>query len=533
MSRLLGLAVLIGAIVTWALALVSILPLWPAISCTLAVILVSLWRFARSTPAAARLVWHEPRVLLNGAPWVLGLLSLCWLSGSVHSYARNRALISDMNDLVDQLSQLHRQGASEEFRDIRPPLARNLEWLTALRANAPPLSMTYGLFQGEGLFLPLSHAVERSIIRPILDSEMDRLKLVPTSDSEQRALFEALRLHLLLTQPKEVNEPAPYTADWGRWLQTIGSHPPRSWGASPAARRTFWNATVFYGLSVDDPAALPDRKMVQVYRGRLRLPGLDMLSNLETSPDLPAPVTLKALLGDKASHFRLGPAKGSLPGAYTPEGWHRIEDHTRSFDETEGWDWVSKRPDYDRLMKLRDDYRRDYPERWQRFLSNISLNAPRDLKEVRLFLRGQLLERPLEHLWTALRANRPPQNLLDAALKRVRPRVDLSSFKPEPRPSDTGPANVSAGYLDGLLRFGEGHPSGLDQYQTAMSDLLAIVGESGSIDARAVLRAVNVQKVAVLRSIGAVSPSRWEAEFLEHLLLSSMRGIEAVASAHK
>jgi type VI secretion system protein ImpL len=488
--------------------------------------------------------------------------SAAFLFLPISSYLDNMALVKQSRALVEKLAQARADHgptgplAAAALESIEPAATR----LASFAAKGPDISLRFGLYPGENLLGPVHTAVERLVVRPLLDADGDRMAEYARGggDTEASGAMSGLMLHLLLTQPKAADEPAPENDGWReRAVDVAVNQAGERWAglaagtATAKARRGLESAIKYYALRASTSADLAERKVSLVTRIRAALVGSsdgDPLTELERDPSLPRAVRVVDVVGGAVTAFvlpgdpRAGP---SVPGAFTPPGWKIIKAHIarmsadREHDENA---WVlgtaRARTKID-ASALQAAYFRRYVDAWRTFLLSLSIKEPTNIADVRSLLRTLTTEKPLDAIWRNAGKNLvfTDESLLDAALAKGK---DAAKVK-LPGDGDAGgaarrnpevpttPGDVGAEF-GSWLNFGLTKPTGLDAYGDILAEIAAAVGESGAPDPKAFASTVKAQHVKLSDLIQRYNESGWEGSLLEKILMPPLLGAEVAVT---
>ncbi len=287
-------------------------------------------------------------------------------------------------------------------------------------ANGPDVALRFGLYPGERLMDPLHLAVERLVIRPLLDTDGELLLAYARGQAvaDSESAVHGLMFHLLLTQPKAADEPAPESDHWrDKTVDIAAELASDRWGAlagdaaTTRGRKALESAVRFYLLDIESTGDLEERKPLVVSRVRSALLGAtegDPLADLLRDPQMPRDVRLFDIVAGAVTVFQSGGDRKSgpfVPGAFTPAGWEivkgRIQRLTADREHDENA-WVLAAPrkregaDAD---ALRAAYFRRYVDAWKTFLVSLSVKEPTNIEEVRSLLKAFLTDRPLDSIW--------------------------------------------------------------------------------------------------------------------------------------
>jgi type VI secretion system protein ImpL len=497
--------------------------------------------------------------------WSLAALALvasaAFLVLPVSSYLENMALVKQSRVFVEKLTRARAEhGASGPLAsaalEAAEPMAVRLATFTS---KGPDISLRFGLYPGESLMEPMHTAVERLIVRPLLDADGERLTEYARGggDTDASGAMSGLMLQLLLTQPKASDEPAPENDGWREHtVDVVVAQAGARWAslaaetATAKARRGLESAVRFYALRADTSSKLAERKTNVVSRVRNALIGSndgDPLTELVRDPSLPRDLRVIDIVGGAVNAFQLGPdprAGPSVPGAFTPEGWKIVKARLarmtadRERDEN-GWvlGAARTRNKVDGAV-LQAAYFRRYVDAWKTFLLSLSVKEPTNIDEVRSLLKTLTTQKPLESIWRNASKNLVfnDDSMLDAALARGKEAVKnkapgLGDDGARGRAGDdpTTPADVGREF-GSLLGFGLTKPTGLDTYGQILAEMEGAVGEEGSPDPKAFGTTVKASHVRLVNLMQSYNENGWEAGLLEKILMPPLRGAEVAVS---
>ncbi len=523
----------------------------------------------------ARVLKRERYLRWAVAAGALGI-SAALLVLPVSSYLANKQFVDEAALYVDRL--IH---AREEKSTGGPLSGRIMETTEATAARlakfaekGPDVALQFSaLYPGDRLMIPLHLAVERLVVRPLLDFDIDRMVAFTRGQGETDATgaMGSLVLHLLLTQPKSADEPSPDGDGWNsKWVGVAAQKAGDRWsamagdGASNHARNALEDAIRFYALDIDTSSELIERRPKVVSVVRRALIGSndgDPLTDLLRDPNMPRDVRLADIVGGAVTVFENGGERKSgpsVPGAFTPQGWevakHRIQRlaASRAHDENSWVLGASRKDDTIDVSALKSAYFRRYIDVWKAFLLTLSVKEPNSIQEVRHLLKAFGSDKPLDAIWrnasrnlvwkeesplddalgmlgnTALgkkladKKKKIPGKALDEVNNRLGGPKGTSD---EPQsPEDVGRE------FSTFLSFGLTKPTGLDTYGEILSEIASAVGESGSPDTRAFATAVRDQRKKLTNLIAHYNDNNWEGPLLEKILMPPLRGAEVAVS---
>src|SRR3569623_1529518 len=233
----------------------------------------------------------------------------------VSSFLANKRFIGECELFVDRLVHAREEHSSggpfsaRVFEQAEPPAAK----LADVAAKGPDVALQ---------FAALYHA--------------DRLMAFARGqgDIDANGATAGLVLHLLLTQAKAADEPAPENDNWrDKWVPVAVQKAGDRWAAmagdaaSSHARHTLESSVQYYLLGIDASSELIERKANVVSRVRTALLGTnegDPLVDLMRDPNMPRDVRLIDIASGAITVFQTSSDKKSqpsVPGAFTPAGW--------------------------------------------------------------------------------------------------------------------------------------------------------------------------------------------------------------------
>lgn len=497
-------------------------------------------------------------------------VSSAFLILPVSSFLENRRFVSDCRAFIEKLARARSEAAGTPAPLSTPPLEAADGMAARLAAFAtkgrPDVSLRFGLYPGERLTDPLRTGVEFLVLRPILEGDGRRLAefVQRRGETDAGTALNALMFHLLMTQPKAADEPAPENDNWReRWVEIaaqLGADRYAALGretATTRSRRAVENALRFYVLGFTSTADLIERRADVVSRVRATLLGTgdgDPLAEILRDPDMPRDVRLVDIVGGAVTVFQTGSdsMKGpSVPGAFTPEGWRivkeKIERRAADYEHDENA-WVlgaaRKRTRIDKAAAETAYFRR-YVDAWKAFLLALAVKEPATLEETRSLFRSLAMEKPLDAIWRNASAHLvfKDESLVDAAAGKLK---TLGDKKIDQGKEKTGVKDLAipgrAGRRAGdepqspedvgrefgaFLSFGLTKPTGLEAYGLALAELMGAIGEPGTTpDVKAFTAAVKTQRVKLSSLIASYNQNGWELGLLEKILMPPLRGAE-------
>ncbi len=538
-----------------------------------------------------RVVFPDRDVAVRSAPLLRKEKMIRWVTAGValaisalllvlpiSSYLENQQLVTESKSFVEKLSAARAPHnapgpfATAPMEAAEPTAAR----LAHFMANGPDVGLRFGLYPGDRLMDPLHLAVERLVIRPLLDADAELLTAYARgrSDVDSENAVHGLMWHLLLTQPKAADEPAPESDQWrdktvdvaadlatDRWAALAGE------AATTRGRKALENAVRFYLLDIESTGDLQERQPL-VARVRAALLGAtegDPLADLLRDPQMPRDVRLFDIVAGAVTVFQSGGDRKSgpfVPGAFTPAGWEivkgRIKRRTAEREHDENA-WVLAAPRKANGADentLRAAYFRRYVDAWKAFLLSLAVKEPANIDEVRSLLKAFVMDRPLDSIWrnaskdlifkdegsTFDKIKGKATAGIGGKIKKMFGQGDGDGGDGAGDPSapqgkggkptsddPMTPEDVGKEFGP-FLSFGMTKPTGLETYGQILAELQGAVGESGAPDPKAFQTTVKAQRVKLQNLITSYNENGWEAALLEKILMPPLRGAEVAVN---
>ncbi len=342
-----------------------------------------------------------------GAFGIAALLSII----PANAYMENRALTQRCDDAATLIARRVQQaGASPMTLAELQPLRDVVAELKGYEEGHPPVAMTFGMYQGAALYPKISQlfatAMQRQVVQPLLNADVRDMQAftqrigggVATS-AERSEYYNRLKLHLVLSTPKQSNEPAiegdvaTFTTDQlaGEWAGRVGQGAVLDERTRAAMRQ---NAALFTALVAREPRLLVARQQPVVSSVRLvlnRTSSVDIaLNDIIASVDAGYDMTLARAINRTPEYmFQVGaPETHKVRGAFTRYGWENFvrERLNRVPEQIAGDAWVlGQAPSIDRqrqlvetLVQVRSDYFSAYIAEWRNFLGSLRVREPAD-----------------------------------------------------------------------------------------------------------------------------------------------------------
>jgi type VI secretion system protein ImpL len=478
----------------------------------------------------------------------------------ITSYLENRRLVNDAFDFVETLGhgRSGREGAlSARVLEAVGPMSARLE---RFEEKGPDVSLRFGLYLGDRLMDPLALAIERTLVRPLLEADAQEMAAFlggKGGDAEQ--MLTALELHLLLTQPKLAEEPAPEAEKpWQKqWVPRAASNAGVRWQRLLGERSTtkgsesLQSAVSFYARRVLDTPSLPERRSTIVSKLRAVLLGgnSDPLSDLIRDPSLPRDLRMIDIVGGSVTLFRAGNEgdKGPIiPGAFTNEGWKVIKKRLDLLGDDKASDpdaWVlgeeRKRQRVD-VGAVQTAYFRRYVDVWKNFFLALVMKEPTSVESSRALFKSLILDHPFDTIWRnadtylVIRDDSLLGKAQEAGGGALKKKIgSLTGFGRQAadeaaRRVDTGPPGPDSVEKEfaSFLKFGLTKPTGLESYNAMLAEVQAALGESGAPDNRAFSGALRAARAKLSALVSNYNDKGWEPALLERMLMPPLRGSE-------
>ncbi len=346
--------------------------------------------------------------------FALGAFGLAALLSIIpaNAYMENRALAQRADDAATLIARrVQQQGASPMTLAELQPLRDVVSELKGYEDGHPPVAMTFGMYQGAALYPKMSQlfaiAMQRQVVQPLYNADARDMQTfvqrtgdgVATSD-ERSEYYNRLKLHLLLSTPKQSNEPAiegetaTFTTDQlaSEWASRVGQGAVLDERTRAAMRQ---NAALFTALLHDNPRLLIARQqpVVSSVRGVLnRTSSIDIeLNDIIASVDSAYDMTLARAINRSPEYmYQVGaPETHKVRGAFTRYGWDNFvrERLNRTPERIQGDAWVlgqqptsvdRQRQLLETLVQVQSQYFSAYIAEWRNFLGSIRVREPAD-----------------------------------------------------------------------------------------------------------------------------------------------------------
>ncbi|MGZ8212103.1 MAG: type VI secretion system membrane subunit TssM, partial [Burkholderiales bacterium] len=363
--------------------------------------------FEESAIAGTNLRWERRRGALQWASFALaGIITVGAIAAWTVSYTRNKAYIREVDGRLKAVSEQTaalRAAQSDDVVELLPPLrsVRDIAATAATNADDAPMSMTFGLYQGDKLRAAADAAYRRMLQEVFLQRIAMRIEHQLRSRGQQNVelLYEGLKAYLMLSDPKHFDDKALkafVTAEWEASLPRSVTVEQRKELESHLDR-----LLALGGVSLP---VQPDQQLIASARDTIsRIPIAQRIYNRlrhqGTGADLPE-FTVAKSAGPSASLVFVRasgqPLTKGVPGFFSYDGYHKAftkasEQVTAQLAQEEAWvlglkqSLASRFADpqaKERLVsEVRQLYLEDYRRAWSAFVEDIKLVRSSDLQQ--------------------------------------------------------------------------------------------------------------------------------------------------------
>jgi type VI secretion system protein ImpL len=330
----------------------------------------------------------------------VALLALLLLLLPTASYVKNGRLISATRAVSEALASAAPSRPGGPLADeVFEPLGQEIDLVSGVAQDGPGLLMRFGMYQGDVILPPLARVVRDTLVKPLTD-EFEHGQAADRS-------YDALKLYLLLSQPKPDAEPQP-SGEWKAARTWMINGVRDQWarrasgGLSTPGRKAIEKLVRLWDSEAEDDNTLfvkRDATVVEAARAALR--GADQRAGIDKLiADLDCrryDIVLGNVVGPASTWFK---GDAVLPGAFTRHCW---EEQVRprlspSKKEGEGETWVAgarttQTATDEELANIRSAYFRRYISEWEKFLRLVRVAAQPDMEKGVAMLVG-LTDKP-------------------------------------------------------------------------------------------------------------------------------------------
>ncbi|OJH38143.1 type VI secretion system membrane subunit TssM [Cystobacter ferrugineus] len=379
------------------------------------------------------------------------------------SYVKNLELVRGVRDTIVSVKL---EAKDDIGRVVElTPLQRQLEVLYRHQAEGVPFWMRMGMYQGDQLFERAQSFYHQQLKGLLLGKQHARIKQelqkfsalqerrdwVPSTTAYGRS-FNDLKMYLLITQPRSIQEPA-LDASHQSWLVwQIVTHWRNIRGQdrdTSVEDQIVEHAKMYISMMAHYPEKLGFVREEEVVTGARRALNRIPLAELE----------LQQLSADASQQYpdlTLADIVGAVPEMratkkvrpiFTKRVWEdrikRVLDD--AFRERQAWvlDRDSREEEHKLRAELRRRYYQQYIEEWDAFLSSITIEEPQNIDQSERILTSLTTgaTTPLERLFQTVTVNvqlEPPEEK-DAEGKNSSPKDMISNIiKKVERAADDG-----------------------------------------------------------------------------------------------
>lgn len=384
--------------------------------------------FAEAGLAGTNLRWERRRATLHWVSLALAaMISVGAIVAWTISYTRNKAYIAEIETKIQAVSKrvggLDARGSSD-IVGLLPILqaVRDIGNTSAVGADDAPLSMRFGLYQGDKLRAAANAAYRRLLQDAFLPRWQAGIeeRLRTRGQTNPELLYEALKAYIMLSDPQHFDSEALkafVTADWESSL-------PRDITTEQRRDLAVHLDTLLSAGATASPV-LADRQLIASTRDALsRTPIAQRIYNrlkrLEIGASLPA-FTVAGVAGPSAPLVFVRasgqPLTNGIPGLFSVDGYRKTfvsaaERVSKQLADEESWvlglksKEQSRFTDTEGLGHLFDDvrqlYLKDYARNWEEFIGDIRLRRANSLQDAIQYAR--ILSAPDSPLPILLRA---------------------------------------------------------------------------------------------------------------------------------
>ncbi len=464
--------------------------------------------------AGTNLRWERRRSILR---WVVlsvaGLAAIGAIAAWSISYSLNKAYVADVESNLAAASKQFEalQGSSSsDVVALLPTLrtVRNLAVTAQATETDEPMSMTFGLYQGDKLGSAAAAAYRRLLQDAFLPRLQARLEQQLGTGGQQspEMLYEGLKAYLMLSDAQHFDPDTLklfITTDWESSLPREVTVEQRKELVSHL------NALLSRG-AVSSPIP-PDVQLIASTRDNLARTPIpqriyNRLKRQNLGGDLPQFTVARAGGPSAALVFVMAsgqPLTKGVPGIFSYDGYYKVfipasEQVARQLADEEDWvlgttakerSKLLDLPERNRLnVEVRRLYLEEYARTWEQFVNDIKLiragNLEQSIQSARILSMPDsplpLLLRAIVKEVTLIKSDTPEKDLIDKASDAVsKRRDDLKKLLKQERGQSPPPADPSRleaivdDRFDNLRRLVRGTGSG----QPPVDATVALIGE--------------------------------------------------------
>jgi type VI secretion system protein ImpL len=470
--------------------------------------------------AGTSLRWERRRAALQwGALALTGLIAVGATIAWGVSYSRNKAYVAEVSGKAQAVAkQVERFPVTRttEVMSLLPVLqaVRGLGSTSSINGNKPPLSMTFGLYQGDKLGAAAGSAYQRLLrdaLLPRLAMRIEEL-LRGGGQANSELLYEGLKAYIMLNDPEHLDPlslKAFITAEWETSL-------PRE---VTVEQRSELETHLGHLLDSGEFASpiRADAQLIAAVRNQVAQTPLAQriytrLKHQGVGADIPE-FNIAKVVGPSAplvfTRASGQPLSKGVPGLFSYDGYYKAfvqasEDVTRQLVSEESWVLGTQESNRAGLLnpqakaRLLDEVRRlylqDYATIWEAFINDIKLVRPGSLQESIQAARVlSAVDSPLPVLMRAIvkevtlvKVDEGDKTVVDKATDKVASTREnlLKMFGQSGERAPTvavvsRPENIVDDRFDGLRRMvraaAPGQPAPIDATTTLINELYTLL----------------------------------------------------------
>jgi type VI secretion system protein ImpL len=352
--------------------------------------------FPEAGLAGTNLRWERRRALFQwGGLAIACLITITGIFAWSVSYARNKSYVAEvetqLKDVAKQVEALT-VNDSTDVVGLLPVLqsVQNLTSTSSAVAGDTPVSMTFGLYQGDKLASASDNAYHRLLHDAFLPRVAMRIEQqLRTIRDNPEALYETLKAYIMLNSAEQFDADALKVYiryDWDNHLPREVTSEQRQ------ALVAHLDALLAHG-AVNSPIAADAQLIADVRNSLLRMPlaqrAYSRLKRLGVGADIPE-FTISRAAGSAAplvfARASGQPLTSGVPGLFTYDGYYKAFQNqyaqvTTQLADEEGWVLGVSEKDRGKLIDpkgtdgLVSDVRRlyltEYANYWENFISDI------------------------------------------------------------------------------------------------------------------------------------------------------------------
>ncbi len=372
-----------------------------------------------------RLVRGTRQEIRRGAYFKIGIAIAILLFSAIFifppfvAFFYNRELVHDVEQAYSNIGEPD----SPVFLEKLAPLRKKIKELESHATKGPPFEMTFGMYQGEKLLYPARSffvtLVRNRLLKQVLRENKGLIKKyateyatsIPPANDEFTRTYEALKLHLLLSSPREKSEPG-LTEDQQQWATDklfsllIGNQD----NFEPSTQIEIRSCIELYMYLVsknENFGTTRDAELVTKARQTLsKAPYEDIVLNSILSDAEGPTYDLNLILLLEGTSPSIHSDK-KISGPFTLRGWRekifpKLQTSGRQDDR---WVLGNAHQEQD-ISRIRNRYYERYIAEWESFIGSLAIekNLKEDQQAYNL-LKHLTYDDPLHKLWNGVASN--------------------------------------------------------------------------------------------------------------------------------